>query len=173
MGASGFLIKKLPSARWHTPPAPGHYPISLPSITTTIPVTYCYHHATTTKQTYQRGYHRWLSPILWWLPPYQRGYHHQVKPYISERGVVTSPHQITANEMCIDRRYIAIHCDTLRQNAKKQEEALSPSMYGSLQKRIFVCPSVAQMSLSVAADQRVTISWLSVGTAALHACSTV
>jgi hypothetical protein len=30
-----------------------------------------------------------------------------------------------------------------------------------------VCPSVAQMSLSVAANQRVTISWLSIGTAAL------
>jgi hypothetical protein len=36
-----------------------------------------------------------------------------------------------------------------------------------------VCPSVAQMSLSMAADERVTISWLSVGTAALHACSAV
>jgi hypothetical protein len=36
-----------------------------------------------------------------------------------------------------------------------------------------VCPSVAQMSLSVAADERVTSSWLSVGTAALHACSAV
>ena len=36
-----------------------------------------------------------------------------------------------------------------------------------------VCPSVAQTSLSMAADQRVTISWLSVGTADLHACSAV
>ena len=34
-------------------------------------------------------------------------------------------------------------------------------------------PSVARMSLSVAADERVTISWLSVRTAALYACSAV
>ena len=33
-----------------------------------------------------------------------------------------------------------------------------------------VCPSVAQTSPSMAADQRVTISWLSVQTAALQSC---